>query len=126
MRNLAHLTARFFGAPLLIEPSAGANLANAFMAVLGGEQPTQIVMVNAQGGAGQDAAMPEPGAYATSVRTGSKFEGKPYTVTEAGVGVLPVLGPLVQRAASSTPTARQSPATNASASAWSKCSKTPM
>jgi hypothetical protein len=40
MRNLAHLTARFFGAPLLIEPSAGANLANAFMAVMGGEQPT--------------------------------------------------------------------------------------
>lgn len=98
MRNLAHLTARFFGAPLLIEPSAGANLANAFMAVLGGEQPTQIVMVNAHGAAGQDATMPEPGAYATSVRPGAKFEGKPYTVTEAGVGVLPVLGPLVQRA----------------------------
>jgi len=101
MRNLAHLTARFFGAPLLIEPSAGNNLATAFMALLRGDQPTQIVMLAGNHGGAQDgqaAPMPEPGAYATSVRPGAKFEGKPYTITEAGVGVLPVLGPLVQRA----------------------------
>lgn len=96
MRNLAHLAARLYNAPLLLQPGAADAIGRAFGSMLLGESPTQIVMVGAQHGQTQADAL-EPMAYSGNVQRGSRFDGKPYTVTADGVALLPVLGPLLQR-----------------------------
>lgn len=87
MRALAHLAARLYNAPLMLLPSAADTFAAVFAQALEGRAPLQA-----------DAARPDPLAYTGNVQPGARFEGKNYTVTEAGVGLLPVYGALVQRA----------------------------
>jgi signal peptide peptidase SppA len=87
MRNLAHLAARLYNAPLMLLPSVADTFAAVFAQSLDGRGLVQI-----------DGARPDPEAYTGNVRPGSKFADKPYTVTDAGVALLPVYGALVQRA----------------------------
>lgn len=89
MRNLAHLAARLYNAPLMIQPAVADTFAAVFAQALGERGVVQLDAV---------AARPEPEAFAGNVRAGAKFEGKPYLVTEQGVAVLPIYGALLQRA----------------------------
>jgi capsid assembly protease len=99
MRNLAHLSARLFNAPLMLLPDAANSLSSAFLELLHGNATT--VVVGGQHGA--IAPAPEPLAFSGNVAAPSRFADKPYTVTDQGIGLLSVTGPLVQRAGQITP-----------------------
>lgn len=92
MRQLAHLAARLYNTPLMLLPSMADTFAAVFAQAIDGR-------VVAMG----DSARPDPLAYAGNVQPGARFEGKSYVVTEAGIGLLPVYGPLVQRAGQMNP-----------------------
>lgn len=100
MRNLPHLSAMLYNAPLMLRPDTAETFSQVFNSVLAGG------VVNLQAGAHlgpaaggvlvADAVQPKPQGYAGNVPVG-RFESKPYIVTDAGIGVLPVYGALMQR-----------------------------
>lgn len=99
MQTLSGLSAKLFNAPLLIHPGAAQALATFF--------------------GGRIAGAPNPGAAAEhgnaqnglaaeflshSVSSVKRFAGKKsFTLTDDGIAILPVLGPLVHRAGKMTP-----------------------
>jgi ClpP class serine protease len=102
MRHLAHLAARLFNTPLLLQPAAADAFGHAFGSLLHGDAaPVTVVLPGSAQAA--ESTMPEREAYAGNVRPGAGFEDKPYLVTAEGIALLPVLGPLVQRAGQMTP-----------------------
>ena len=101
MRNLHHLAARLYNAPLLVHPGVADTFGAALGAMLLGEQQTVVVVGADQALAGEGTAAEQHrrvDAFAGNVPQGSRFADKPYHLTEHGVAVLPVYGPLVQRA----------------------------
>lgn len=100
MRNLAHLAARLYNTPLLLHPNAADAIGQAFRSMLQGEAPPAVVVVGSQHA---QSNLPEADLYAGNVQPAAKFDSKPYTVTADGIALLPVLGPLVQRAGQITP-----------------------
>ncbi len=98
MRNLPYLTARLFNTPLMLRPEAANSLAGAFMHILSGDTPATVVI----GAQSAIERQPEPFAFAGNVPI-SRFKDKPYAVTDEGIALLSVTGPLVQRAGQMTP-----------------------
>jgi signal peptide peptidase SppA len=96
MRNLPHIAARLYGAPLLLLPSVAESFSHAFQQLLQGNAlPPLLTAANAPGEQPEPSA--RPGAYSSNVAI-NRYADKPYAVTDAGVGLLGVYGALVQRA----------------------------
>lgn len=97
MRQLAHLTSRLFNTPLMLRPEAASSLAGTFLQLLTEGSTTLVI-------GSQDAVQrpPEPFAFAGNVPI-SRYKDKPYAVTDDGVALLSITGPLVQRAGQMTP-----------------------
>lgn len=94
MRNLPLLAARLYNTPLMLLPTVAETFGAVFRDIVaGGAQPGSIVVVSADG-----QVEPKPHGFAANVAPGERFADKPYLVTDAGVAVLSVTGPLVQRA----------------------------
>lgn len=79
-----HLTTRLYGTPLLIHPDKAAVIEAVFRAHAEGMTAPRFDF---------EPPKPEAAAYASP-----RFADKPYTLTEGGVAVLPVIGSLLQRA----------------------------
>lgn len=77
------VAAQLFGMPLMAQPEAAHAFADAFVAILAGASPAPAVVA--------------PAEVYTSRHASAKYKDKPYPVTEAGVGILPVYGAMVQR-----------------------------
>jgi signal peptide peptidase SppA len=77
------LATQLYGIPLLLDPEKAAVIESVFRAYASGN-PSPL----AEG----ERPAPMAAAYAAP-----RFAGKPYTVTEAGVAVLPIIGTMVHR-----------------------------
>lgn len=97
MRNLAHLSARLFNTPLMLRPEAASSLSSAFLHLMNNEGSTIIVDTRRS-----DAPLPEPMAFAGNAPI-SRFKDKPYAVTDEGIALLSITGPLVQRQGAMNP-----------------------
>jgi signal peptide peptidase SppA len=88
-RNLANLSTRLYGVPLMVLPAVADALSTTFQTLL--EQRGGLV------DSGDDQLSPvKPHAFAANVRA-ERYAEKPYVVTDDGVGVLGVYGVLLQR-----------------------------
>lgn len=79
--NYPRIASRLFNTPLMLR----AQEAEVFAAVF-----NQIVVNVAAG------AAPQPQAFAANAKS-ERYKDKPYVVTDGGVGILPVYGPLMHR-----------------------------
>lgn len=77
------IATQLYGIPLLLDPEKAAVIESVFRAYASGN-PTALT----EG----ERPVPMAAAYAAP-----RFAGKPYTVTEAGVAVLPIIGTMVHR-----------------------------
>ncbi len=94
-RNLAHLAARLYGTPLMLLPSAADALGHTFQQLL--EKRGGLIDV-ADGAAELQLGVETPRVhgFAGNAR-GQRFKDKPYAVTDEGVGLVGVYGPLLHR-----------------------------
>lgn len=97
MRNLHHLAARLYNAPLMLLPAVADTFGTVFESVLSGAAPASSVIVMGQE-APDERALQKAEGYAGNVKQGSRFADKPYILSDAGVAVLPIYGALAQRA----------------------------
>ena len=79
-----------FNAPLMLHEPTAQHFADMFLAIQ-------------RDGLAAAAIVPQPHAYAENVAVGSRYKQKSYAVTDAGIGLLPVHGVLVQRAGQISP-----------------------
>lgn len=95
MRHLPLLAARLYNAPLMLPLAVAETFGTVFRDLMqaGGSAPANITVVDATG-----LPLIKPEAFAANVQAGEQFADKPYLVTEAGVAVLSITGPLMQRA----------------------------
>lgn len=81
-----HLAARLYNAPLLVHPDKATVIEQVFRSHLLGEAKPEARP--------EEHLRPEAALGAIKLRQGTD---KPYAITEGGVGILPIVGTLVQR-----------------------------
>lgn len=87
MRMLPNIASRLFGVPLLMAEREATALADAF----------NVIIVNGSASAPTiESAEKKTDAFASTYAS-ERYADKPYVVTDSGIGILPVYGPLVQR-----------------------------
>lgn len=86
------IAARLFNTTLMVRPETAFVFADAFLQILAGGNVQQAA-----------AAVPPARAAYTSRYASPRFRSKPYAMTEKGIAMLPVYGPLVQRMGELTP-----------------------
>lgn len=91
MRELAHLAARLYGVPLMLLPSAADIFGRTFQQLLEHRGPAGDFAPAADA-----EQLLKPHGFAANIRT-ERYADKPYVVTDDGVGVLGIYGPLLQR-----------------------------
>lgn len=90
------IASQLFNTPLMAQPAMAHAFADAFIALLSGAAPADARLAIAEPGA------PPAEAY-VSRYAGARFKGKPYAMTDSGIGILPVHGAMVQRMGQLTP-----------------------